>query len=431
VSRRFAVIVDECAEVAHPNPRAVNLRPTPNAGQNFRFQPETMAVGLRRELDAVEMDWLALVVSLYATDLACPRGHGDLDWGRDIELHVPLREPAVFEAHIVALQEVFADLTGDRLRIHLHPDPDPMPAPRYGKEWPDFDSVALFSGGVDSFVGAARLLQEGRRPLLLSHGSGANTTPQRLARNALTETFGSSPDARVSTNQMDGFPEAEESQRARSLLFMGAAALVAAVQGVEDVYINENGVMAVHVALTPARFGSLSTKTAYPPIVERIEAIAAAVLGGPLRIRNNLIGETKPEVVTGAKGLGVDGALAQTASCWTWQRGRRHCGVCVPCLIRRISFEDAGVAEPPHAADPFDVPLDVRKPFAHDNMAHLCQVVQEIDGLADAAFELEHPEILDGGRMLDPSSARDLYRRWAGQALTVLERHPVSRDFLD
>jgi 7-cyano-7-deazaguanine synthase in queuosine biosynthesis len=424
------VVINECAEVAHSNQRAVNFRSTRNADQNFKFSPDKMTVGLKRELTTSEMDWLELIVSIYAADLACQRGHGDLDWGRDIELHVPIRDPDAFAPHLVALQEIFADLTGDRLKIHLHSEDDPAPIPRYGKEWPPFDVVALFSGGVDSFTGAARLLKEEKRPLLLSHGSGAVTTPQRLAREAITESFGALPDARVSTSQTDGFPEAEESQRARSLLFMGAAALIAAVQGIEDVYINENGVMAVHVPLTAARLGSLSTKTAYPPIVEKVSAVASSALGVRVRMRNNLVAETKPEVVATARELGVGGALKETASCWTWQRGRKHCGVCIPCLTRRISFELAEVTEPPHAADPFSIASDVGKPFARDNMSHLCQVVQAIDGLTDAAFELEHPEILDGGAMIPPADARDLYRRWAEQAMSVLVKHPVSREFL-
>jgi 7-cyano-7-deazaguanine synthase in queuosine biosynthesis len=431
VSRRFAVVVNECAAPGHPNPKAINLRDTENADQNFRFRPEKMAVGLSRELTEQEMDWLDTVVAIYAADLACQRGPGDLGWGRDIELHLAIRNPDSLAPHRVALQEIFADLTGDRLRVYFYQDEDPLPAPRYGEEWAPFDAVALFSGGVDSFVGAAKLLDRGVRPLLMSHGYGANTTPQRLARAVITDRYGPLPDTRISTQQVEGFPSAEDSQRARSLLFMGAAALVAVVQGVEDVYINENGVMAVHVPLTAARYGSLSTKTAYPPIIEKMGLVASRALGANVRIHNNLIADTKPEVVEAAKGLGVHHGLPDTASCWTWSRGRRHCGVCVPCLMRRISFELSGIEEKePHRADPFDVEKDVARPFAHDNMAHLCQVVQEIETLGDSAIELEHPEILDGGGMITPPAARDLYRRWARQAASVLSAHPASRRFL-
>jgi 7-cyano-7-deazaguanine synthase in queuosine biosynthesis len=430
VSRTFAVVVNECASVAHPNPRPVNFRATENADANFRFQPQTLATGLWRELTATEMDWLELIVSMYAADLACGRGEGDLDWGRDIELHVPLRDPAAMEPNRIALQEIFDDLTSDRIRMTFHEEPDPLPAPRYGREWPAFDCVALFSGGVDSFVGTAALLDSGKAPLLLSHGQGAVTTPQLASRSFLATRFGESPEARITAYKRDSFRDNEESQRARSLLFMGGAAVIAAVKGTNDIYLNENGVMAVHVPLTSARIGSLSTKTAYPPIVEKIAAVTSRALNAPLRIHNELVRQTKPEVVARAKGLGVDGALSDTASCWSWHRGREHCGVCVPCLTRRISFELESVHDQKHAADPFGTPTDVQRPFARDNLAHLCEVVEAVEGLSDIDFELDHPEILDGGKMISPREARDLYRRWASQALQVLRSYPVPRQFL-
>lgn len=431
MARSFAVIVNECAAVAHSNPRAVNFRPTPNGEPNFRLAPEKLVTGLPRELNARELDWLELLVSIFAADLACGRGRGDVDWGRDIELHVPLRDPDAWQAHVIGLQEVFADLTSDRLRLHLYPETEPLLPPRYGQQWDDYDSVALLSGGVDSFVGALTLLDAGRRPLLVSHGSGAITTPQRAVYEALGHRFGSSPFARLTAHTVqDSFPDREDSQRARSMLFMGAAALLAAVCGLEDVYLNENGVLAVHVPLTEARIGSLSTKTAYPPIVERMANIASQTLGSPVRIRNELIGQTKPEVVERALALDAGGHLRRTASCWTWWQDRRHCGVCVPCLMRRIAFELHGVGDETPTADPFRDPDAVTRPFARDNLVHLCSVVEEIESLDDLRFELEHPEILDGGPQLTPAEARELYRRWGDQALQILTAHLVPRGLL-
>jgi hypothetical protein len=57
-------------------------------------------------------------------------------------------------------------------------------------------------------------------------------------------------------------------------------------------------------------------------------------------------------------------------------------------------------------------------------------VVQEIGNLDDLELELEHPEILDGGSQISPSEARDLYRRWADEAMQVLSKHPVSQGLL-
>ena len=66
------------------------------------------------------------------------------------------------------------------------------------------------------------------------------------------------------------FPGDEQSQRSRSFLFASTAALVAMAIGFEDVYVNENGIMAVHVPLTAARLGSFSTRTATPRVLDQM-----------------------------------------------------------------------------------------------------------------------------------------------------------------
>jgi 7-cyano-7-deazaguanine synthase in queuosine biosynthesis len=431
MTRRFGVVINECVSITHSNPRSVNFAKTANNDPNLRLSVDNIVAHLPRELASTELDWIELIGSMYAADLACDRGEGDTEWGRDIELHVPLREPTAFSAVVVPLQEVFADLTSDRLRLFLHPAVDAAPTPRYAQPWePDqYDCVALLSGGVDSYTGAVKLLDAGHKPILLSHGAGAQTTPQKAVRDALKTQFGFDPPfARLTAETVQNrFPGPEDSQRARTMLFIAAAALVATLVEVEDVYLNENGVMAVHVPLTAARLGSLSTKTAYPPIVEQMASIATRALGRRVRIHNNLIGLTKPEVAQAAVAMGAGQHLAATASCWSWHRGREHCGVCLPCLTRRISFEIANVSEAPHAADPFSNAGDAERPFARDNLVHLAMVVQEIQRLSDLELEMQHPEILDGGTQIEPVQIRGMYRRWAQQAIGVLSRYPVPK----
>jgi hypothetical protein len=238
------------------------------------------------------------------------------------------------------------------------------------------------------------------------------------------------PHAHLTADKTELFPDPEYSQRARSMLFMGAATLAAAVAEVDEVLINENGVMAVHAPLTPARVGSLSTKTAYPPIVDRMAHVASAVLGRTIRIHNILVDQTKPDVVETAVRLGGGADLRHTGSCWIWWQNRRHCGVCIPCLQRRISFETHGVPDEPMAADPFSDARAIEAPFAKDNLVHLCTSVQHLQEADDVTLELDFPELLDGGTHLSPEGARALYRRWAEQALAVLHTYPLPATIL-
>jgi hypothetical protein len=430
--RSFGVVVNEVAVLRHPNPSAIRTRETPNGGPaNFRVATDGLVRRLPRQLEPQEQDWLEILTALYAADLACQRARGDTDWYRDIELHVGVRDPSHWTPFVVPLQELFADLTYDRMRLHLHADPEPVPPAPWGRKPFTVDSVAMLSGGVDSFVGALELLAQGRTPLWLSHGSGAVTTPQSAVRGFL-DARNACPSAHISIdpNQQAGFGHVEDSRRARSLLFMGIAALAASVVGVEDVFLNENGVMAVHVPSTEARAGSFSTKTASPPVVDAFVRLASAALDCRINVRNVLITRTKPEVVELGVRLTAASELAATASCWRWSRKRGHCGECAPCLMRRLSFEIHGVQDAPYAADPLRERAAFEKPTTRDNVTHLCWLVSDLVQLDDLELEFRYPEVLAGGTQISPADTLAMYRRWGVQADAALRAHPLSNALL-
>jgi hypothetical protein len=217
----------------------------------------------------------------------------------------------------------------------------------------------------------------------------------------------------------------ESSQRSRTFLFVGAAALVAALAGSDEVVLNENGVMALHVPLTAARIGSLSTHTASPPILDRMRALAAAVLERPLRVENRLVNMTKPEVVGRAVALGHGADMLHTVSCWQIGRTSRHCGICAPCLLRRVSCEHHGVTDIGYDADVFDDAKALDDPRARDNLAHFVSLIEDLGELSDIELEYEYPELLGGAPAMSLGGAIALHRRWAGEAAGVLFSHPV------
>jgi hypothetical protein len=221
------------------------------------------------------------------------------------------------------------------------------------------------------------------------------------------------------------FPGLESSQRSRTFLFVGAAAVVAARAGSGEVVLNENGVMALHVPLTAARVGSLSTHTASPPILARMAMLAAAVLQAPIQVTNRLVALTKPEVIGRAVVLGHGADMDQTVSCWQIGRTSRHCGICAPCLLRRISCEHHGLPDVAYAADVFDDPAAIDEPRARDNLTHLISLVQDLSELSDLELEIEYPELLSAEPALTLAEALHLHRRWADQAAAVLFAHPV------
>ena len=144
-----------------------------------------------------------------------------------------------------------------------------------------------------------------------------------------------------------------------------------------------------------------------------------------MTVTNRLVHLTKPKVVGRAVALGHGADMAQTVSCWQIGRTRRHCGICAPCLLRRISCERHGVPDVPYDHDVFDDPAALNDDKARDNLTHFISLVEDLGELDDVTMEIEYPELINGAPALTLAQTIDLHRRWADEASTVLFAHPV------
>src|SRR5207302_1625459 len=92
-------------------------------------------------------------------------------------------------------------------------------------------------------------------------------------------------------------PQPDPSQRSRTLLYAGVAALIAAAHSLREVTLAENGVMAVNCPLTPGRISSFSTQTAHPDALSLMSQLFSTVFATSITIVNPLIHMTKTEVI--------------------------------------------------------------------------------------------------------------------------------------
>jgi hypothetical protein len=144
----------------------------------------------------------------------------------------------------------------------------------------------------------------------------------------------------------------ETSQRSRSLIFLafgvlGATSLARYYDGdVLTLYVCENGFIAVNPALTAARVGSLSTRTAHPVFLKNVQGLLNAA-GLRVRIENPYQQETKGEMLANCADQDfLKANAAISTSCGRFQRfGYRQCGRCIPCQIRRAAFLRWGVRD--------------------------------------------------------------------------------------
>ena len=317
-------------------------------------------LGLRIPETAVDLVVVAALVNAGDTRVSRSRNAQD-GWTREIDLYVPVSEPEPWTAAGLQLENLLRFLTGDRWRLVFRHRPERMSSIVRRALWrplPDLDEVSLLSGGLDSFIGAIDLLAEGRRSLFVSHywdgeTSKAQTGLLGALRRRFPETDLKSIRVRLGFDKHDlRTEETEDSQRGRSFLFYSLASLAASgFDRPVQVNIPENGLIALNVPLDPLRLGALSTRTAHPHFIHGMQALLDRI-GLQVELVNPYRHRTKGEMVAGCKDREfLAREVGNSMSCSSPAKARykglspRHCGHCVPCLIRRASLR-AGLGEP-------------------------------------------------------------------------------------
>jgi hypothetical protein len=289
-------------------------------------------------------DLLSLALSVVCADTAEQRSDSPDGWTRQIALRVAVGDPEFWNAHKELVERQLKFLTTDIWQLEfaglgLLPMPPKVPTV------PDEDCVALLSGGLDSFVGAIDLVAEGNTPYLVSQVSPGDKHSQAYFASKIGDGL-----SHLQLNHNVKCPgNSDRSQRSRSLIFLAYGVLAAtSLEGYKnggwiDLYMSENGLISINPPLTPARIGSLSTRTTHPVFLGLFqELLDAAELR--VTVRNPYQFKTKGEMVSECRDQGFLATYArQTTSCGRFARnGWKHCGRCIPCLIRRAAFHRWG-----------------------------------------------------------------------------------------
>ena len=301
-------------------------------------------------------DLIRLAVAVYAADLRVPRRRTDDRWTRDLILYLPVSNVNLWSRARPGLLRLLNFLTGDRWDVEFREAGDTETPVSAATE--PVDAVCLFSGGLDSLVGAIDLLAQGGRVALVSHhgrGDGGAKSIQTSVVAALREEF---KDRIVHVPfyvhpDYGNTDEGENTMRARSLLFMAMGIAVASTMETKPTLtVPENGLISLNVPLTGARTGSLSTRTTHPHYIELLRKLLASLkIGTPISLPYRHL--TKGEMLTQVKHKGVlEKTASLTISCSHPTVGRyakttpgNHCGYCVPCIIRLASLKAAGIAD--------------------------------------------------------------------------------------
>lgn len=298
-------------------------------------------------------DLLTIAMAVTAADTFVDKAEADDGWARNLRLFIPIADPQLWQPAVPLLQKALHFLSGDLWEIVLLPDgPRQLTSQNRGHitVMAGHDCVSLFSGGMDSGIGALNLLADGRRPLLISHAYRGDSEKQTLVRGYLPVEV--SRFAAVANPVSFTGKKTDVQMRTRSFNFLAYGVLVGATLAQlrvtgrpTELFVPENGLIALNPPMTARRIGALSTRTTHPYFLALFQKILDTV-DLPVRVENPYAFKTKGEMLSECldqESLSI--LVSETVSCGKWKRTHQQCGKCVPCIIRRASFHAARIPD--------------------------------------------------------------------------------------
>ena len=237
----------------------------------------------------------------------------------------------------------------------------------------EYESVSLFSGGLDSLIGfidEAHLLNNGKKLLLISHMELGKEHGDQ------TSILGFCEEHKIYENRYDQLllnaglrqstwnikTPSESTFRSRSLLFFAAGIYAAAHIGPNTrLIVPENGTISINIPLDRGRRSSCSTRTTHPTFIKRIQE-ALSIIGISNQIYNPYRFKSKADMMIDCFQDASKKAILESLyglSCSCAKRGHnvfwdksgleihnakiKHCGMCLPCLYRRVALDAVGL----------------------------------------------------------------------------------------
>jgi hypothetical protein len=332
---------------------------------NFDFNP---LYSFARDKESIAFDFLMFSVLIYNIDRFVNRNIFSLEgWTREIEVtNMPVIHIVEFLRVKKQMDNAISFLTGDYWNINYCQSEGSLYHARADiKDWGDlsvYNKVCLFSGGLDSLIGAIDELESQQNKLLLiSHkdlgkeGSDQDSIMTLFNQQHLYENKYDQIQTSVGIGKkvIDNKIAREATFRSRSLLFIGMG-IYAAYRIGRDIplIIPENGTIALNIPLMSSRRSACSTRTTHPTFLSLLQNILSEI-----SIFNSMYNpyelKTKGEMVDNSQNSIVLQQLIHT-SCSCAKRGHnyywdadpqtiiqsniRHCGMCLPCIYRRVSL---------------------------------------------------------------------------------------------
>ena len=320
-----------------------------------------------RKKNGIGFDVFLIGCFVYGIDILLPRKSFSVNgWSREIEVEFPVESLDLFNGGKNELEQLLSFLTGDYWQISfiqrdvtsLFVNTKKVYSNDYRKS---HKRISLFSGGLDSLIGVIDQLAKSKDRMVVSHYDatfkGAKSDQDKIhkilykkySHYHLLQTRVDLEGYDINGNKIN----TETTLRSRSFLFLCQAVFVASsIEDGIEILIPENGTISLNHPLTPSRRSSCSTRTAHPYyLIKVIDFISK--LGLNHLIKNEYEMKTKGEMLEEC----IDNDILRATykkSCSCAKRGTRkdirdvmtgtnHCGICMPCIYRRVALHRIGV----------------------------------------------------------------------------------------
>lgn len=321
------------------------------------------------ELSSINEDLLVLSIAVFAADKRVNRSKSFDAWTRDIELNVPVLEYEKWYAVKERLNSLLGFLSGDRWNVqfrktHLHYRNNSSRKKYNQVVKHNIEMVSLFSGGLDSFCGAIKLLEEGKKVCFVGFREYGHLEIRQNKIFSILESnypnvqkdllvFNSNPYCPLDIYGNKLLNNGENTSRSRSFMFLaGALAVASQIGSTIPIMIPENGFIGINVPLTDSRRGSCSTRTTHPYFIKKLnELLIELDIKNP--IENMYAYRTKGEIVEELKNVpafkeGYDLTISCSHPCQARMNKKTipmNCGYCYPCIIRKASLNQINIKD--------------------------------------------------------------------------------------
>lgn len=321
-----------------------------------------------RKKNGIGFDVFLIGCFVYGIDILLPRKSFSVNgWSREIEVEFPVESPDLFNGGKNELEQLLSFLTGDYWQISfIQRDVTPLfvnTKKVYSNDYrKSHKKISLFSGGLDSLIGVIdELAKSKNRMVLVSHYDatfkGAKSDQDKIdkilykkySHYHLLQTRVDLAGYDINGNKIN----TETTLRSRSFLFLCQAVFVASsIEDGIEILIPENGTISLNHPLTPSRRSSCSTRTAHPYYLIKVVDFISK-LGLNHFIKNGYEMKTKGEMLEECIDKDILRATYKK-SCSCAKRGTRkdirdvmtgtnHCGICMPCIYRRVALHRIGI----------------------------------------------------------------------------------------